>query len=224
MTKPGPKRAFTPDQSELNNLYQQMSMRQIADYYGVGETVIHKRIHEYGITLKGESDGHRSKKGKTFTDTHRQNLSKALQGKLTGKANPNWKGGNADKVCEWCGDSFQTRNGSQAKYCSNKCRGKGRILTLHKQENPNWKGGKVRARPNTVAHKNWKKLSLERANGKCEECGVQGNNVCGCCGQKVDLHVHHIKAWKTHPSLRYDLSNAKVLCTSCHRKAHQSPM
>jgi hypothetical protein len=28
-------------------------MGEIAGIYGVGETVVHKRIHEYGIELKG---------------------------------------------------------------------------------------------------------------------------------------------------------------------------
>ena len=50
-------------------------MPEIARMYGVGETVIHKRIKEYGITLEGVGEGgHRKKIGKVFSAEHRENL------------------------------------------------------------------------------------------------------------------------------------------------------
>ena len=91
--KTGPKRKFEPDPVELRNLYQTNSMRQIAEIYGVGETVVFKRIKEHCITLEGFEGGHRKKTGKVFSKEHRERLSEAKKGLLVGTENPNWKGG-----------------------------------------------------------------------------------------------------------------------------------
>jgi hypothetical protein len=45
----GPKRGFNPDPVELERLYQSMTMKRIAEYYGVGETAVWSRIKESGI-------------------------------------------------------------------------------------------------------------------------------------------------------------------------------
>jgi hypothetical protein len=91
----GPERTFNPSVRELKKLYQSRSMRQIAAHYGVGETVVWKRLHEHGITLKGfENGGHRKKAGRVFSAEHRANLSKAhLALNRRGERHPNWKGG-----------------------------------------------------------------------------------------------------------------------------------
>jgi transposase len=91
----GPKRIFMPGEDELKELYQKYSLKQIAQIFDVGETVVWKRVKEYGIELKGVGEGgHRKKKGKVFTKTHRENLSKVMKGlNRTGANNPNWKGG-----------------------------------------------------------------------------------------------------------------------------------
>jgi len=44
------------------------------------------------------------------------------------------------------------------------------------------------------------------------------NNECLHCKSKKDLDCHHIKAWKTHLDLRFDVANGIALCKSCHRK------
>jgi len=116
---------------------------------------------------------------------------------------------------------FYVSHGSKAKFCSNRCRGISRT-GLTGDSNFNWKGGKSQTRSNTRAAKQWRKLSLERENNHCEACGIAAG-MCKCCNQVVDLHVHHIKAWAKHPELRYEFSNAKVLCTTCHREIHKSP-
>ena len=36
------------------------------------------------------------------------------------------------------------------------------------------------------------------------------------CGSKSKLHVHHIKKWASHPSMRYDVTNGITLCKKCH--------
>lgn len=45
----GGRRSFQITKEELEVLYDEHSMREIADIFGVGETVIWSRIHEYGI-------------------------------------------------------------------------------------------------------------------------------------------------------------------------------
>ena len=87
---------FQPPRDELYELYQTKSMKQISEHYGVGETVVWKRLHEYGIKLEGwEDGGHRRKTGREFTPEHRDNLAKAHVGQHAGAKNPNWRDGAA---------------------------------------------------------------------------------------------------------------------------------
>lgn len=95
--KPGKRRGFDPDKELLDRLYQKMSMKEIAQEYGVGETVVWSRLKEHGITLRGyENGGHRKKPGRRFSKEHLRNLrkaAKARRGKYAGENSPNWKGG-----------------------------------------------------------------------------------------------------------------------------------
>lgn len=43
---------------------------------------------------------------------------------------------------------------------------------------------------------------------------------CMECGNVNDLHAHHIKSFKNHPELRYDVNNGITLCGHCHRLHH----
>ncbi|MFB3816124.1 MAG: HNH endonuclease signature motif containing protein [Candidatus Methylomirabilales bacterium] len=43
---------------------------------------------------------------------------------------------------------------------------------------------------------------------------------CGKTGKRKELHADHIKTWLTHPELRYEVSNGRVLCRDCHAKRH----
>lgn len=94
---PGKRRSFDPDKSVLEDMYQAMSMRSIAEHFGVGETVVWKRIKEHGISLKGfETGGHRRKPGRKLSESHLANLREAARkrrGKYAGANSPNWKGG-----------------------------------------------------------------------------------------------------------------------------------
>lgn len=90
----GGVKSFIPDPKELEALYQKHSMKQVARLYGVGETVVWKRLKQYGIKLKDHEDGgHRKKRGRAFSLEHRQNLSKAHRGRWAGDKNPHWNGG-----------------------------------------------------------------------------------------------------------------------------------
>jgi 5-methylcytosine-specific restriction endonuclease McrA len=54
----------------------------------------------------------------------------------------------------------------------------------------------------------WRQAVLERDGYRCVSCRTD-----------KDLHTHHIKLWKHHPELRFDLSNGQTLCKSCHARA-----
>ena len=45
---------------------------------------------------------------------------------------------------------------------------------------------------------------------------------CIKCKSQYDLHAHHIQSYKSHPELRYDLTNGITLCGKCHRLEHKS--
>lgn len=56
----------------------------------------------------------------------------------------------------------------------------------------------------------WRQKVLEKSNGICQACGMRAAN----------LEAHHLKSWKTHRHLRFEVSNGIALCKRCHKKAH----
>lgn len=47
--------------------------------------------------------------------------------------------------------------------------------------------------------------------------------TCVCCKKKGGtLNVHHLKSWRSHKNLRYEVSNGVTLCTDCHHEFHQT--
>lgn len=57
------------------------------------------------------------------------------------------------------------------------------------------------------AYKNLRKQTFIRDNFTCQMCKVRGGS----------LEMDHIKEWKNYPELRYELSNCRTLCKSCHK-------
>jgi transposase len=168
------KRRFDPPAEELRQMYQAMSMSKIAEHYGVGETVVFKRLKEHGIKVDTIGN-HRLKTGRKFSLEHRKNLSLAHTGRWVGDKNPHWKGG------------------VHVKNLAERASG---------------------------AYKQWRVAALELKGSACEQCGVKQGSMCQCCGTSVRLHVHHIKSFASHPELRYDATNAEVLCPKCHFSRH----
>lgn len=65
----------------------------------------------------------------------------------------------------------------------------------------------------------WKSLrayKFTEAKGLCEECLVKGKIVAG-------KEIHHIIPIETEEGWerRYDITNLRCLCPSCHNKAHE---
>lgn len=87
-----PKRTFEPPVDELRSLYKTMSMAEIAKHYGVGETVVFKRLDDYGIKKISRSE---RLTGKPKSLEHRLSMSRSAlaSGVRAGRRNGNWKGG-----------------------------------------------------------------------------------------------------------------------------------
>lgn len=77
--------------------------------------------------------------------------------------------------------------------------------------NPNWRGGIGRHRSKTKEYYEWQRAVFERDNYTCQECKKRG----------VRLNAHHVKGWKDHLELRYDVDNGLTLCVLCHQKTPQ---
>ena len=60
----------------------------------------------------------------------------------------------------------------------------------------------------------WRSRVILRDNFECKHCGIKLENG-------AVLHAHHIKAWKDHPKLRFELDNGITLCAECHKNVHR---
>ena|SRR3990167_597147 len=150
--------------------------------------------------------------GRKHSNTTKKKISNARKGKSTGSKEKhwNWKGGitikklTERKPCPFCETSIWIKS----KMC-HKCRQQG-------ERHPNWRGGITKERIKiwrSLKYKNWRKAVFERDNYTCQICGDKNGN-----GHNVFLNADHIKSFKHFPSLRFQLSNGRTLCVSCHRK------
>lgn len=56
----------------------------------------------------------------------------------------------------------------------------------------------------------WRQAVLER-----------DGHTCRHCGEKENLHAHHIRLYSKYPKLRESLKNGITLCSECHKQAHK---
>ena len=117
---------------------------------------------------------------------------------------------NKIRECPTCHKSFEAKQ-SEDKYCSIECYNKNRHMPKGAQH-WNWKGGisLENDKRDSVNYKKWRQLVYER-----------DNYCCVKCKSKVKLNAHHIKSWKNHPELRYEVSNGITLCEKCHIEYHK---
>lgn len=109
--------------------------------------------------------------------------------------------------CLECGNLKVVRKGTPGthSYCSIKCMAAARGRQMSGANHPCWKGG-ITERP--YNSKKWRTAVITR-DQKCVECDATDS-----------LTAHHIKPWKDHLELRYDLENGITLCGDCHAKKH----
>lgn len=90
-----------------------------------------------------------------------------------------------------------------------------KMAEIHKGEKSHfWKGGitsKDRKLRNGVNTKIWRDKVLKRDNYQCQICGVFK-------GEGIKIEADHIKSWSKYPKLRFEVTNGRALCKSCHKK------
>lgn len=220
-------RQFDPNKVELKKLYQNYTLQEIADMYGVSQELVRRRIHEYDIAARKTGPSRSFRPSKDELEILYQTMSMAQIAEHFGVGETvvfkrikeygvTLKGFESGGHRAKTGKKFSDEH---RKNLSSSLIGK-----MAGEGNPRWKGGSteenLRLR-RTGAYIKWKKSSLERAGNKCQECGALGGNICECCGTKVILHVHHVKPFAKHPELRFDPANSEVLCPKCHRSRHK---
>lgn len=132
-------------------------------------------------------------------------------------------------ICITCSNGFYLKTNKSRKTCSSECRSKylsnvktgcklphtvewnKRIGLAHSGEKSNWwKGGitdKNKALRKSVKFKMWREAVFKRDDWTCQECKIRGG----------ELHPDHIKPFSLFPDLRFELSNGRTLCATCHR-------
>jgi hypothetical protein len=73
-----------------------------------------------------------------------------------------------------------------------------------------WKNPELDKLRRTPEYQEWRVAVLERDEYKCQHCEKTGGR----------LHAHHLKTFKMHPDLRYDVDNGVTLCNKCHEDLH----
>ena len=79
------------------------------------------------------------------------------------------------------------------------------------KDNPHWRGGITPDRQNFYASSEWKKA--------CSAVYKRDNAECQKCGNKENLHIHHIISFANN-KLRANVDNLILLCANCHHWVH----
>lgn len=113
-------------------------------------------------------------------------------------------------VCFYCGKEFfkspARANRREKHFCSHRCS----ELYNSGENNVNYKGFRV-DQTGRVSHeyRQWRRQVLERDNFTCQNCG-----------NKKNLHVHHLLQYAEYEDLRVDIDNGITLCKKCHYEVH----
>lgn len=120
-------------------------------------------------------------------------------------------------VCKQCSRKFYKKpsaiKNGEGKFCSKECKHENQRLGIE------MKGESYNDRHllrQSSRYKSWRILAKKIRGDKCEKCGIKDRSFCKCCGNRIYLHVNHVKPFATYPNLRFDPQNASVLCPKCH--------
>lgn len=127
---------------------------------------------------------------------------------FVGENNPNFRGGRFKK-CAHCDTEFWVIPATEhKKFCSKPCADAGGFRYSGKGH-PNYRE-EARRKNRGGNHRYWVNAVISRDKATCQHCGATN----------VELHAHHIKSYKDHPGLRFDVDNGITLCYSCHWTVH----
>lgn len=131
-----------------------------------------------------------------------------------GDKHPCWRNVERSKTCKLCGVVFLKRenepitNFLKRKFCCKACADKGGVR-YRGEENSLYRPT-ARRRNRGGSHRAWVNAVLSRDKAICRKCGATG----------IELHAHHVKPYRDHPELRFDVGNGITLCHRCHWLLH----
>lgn len=116
-------------------------------------------------------------------------------------------------TCVQCGEPFTVEPSvariNKPKFCSFACQSKSR------EKGADTTGLNKRSERTVLMQRAeyiaWRIAVFERDEYTCQMCGTQ----------KPQFNAHHIKSFKSHPVLRFDVNNGQTLCVPCHRALHK---
>lgn len=145
--------------------------------------------------------------------------------------------------CIFCKKEFLDYLSNKKKFCSKRCAANGtwsnaeyrkKMSDVHKgkqqtlesrvkrsiqmtgEKHPQWQRGKTKEDKRlrgTMFYKEWRNAVFCRDNYQCQICGIRSGKK-----QYVYLNADHIKPFAYFPELRFEISNGRTLCLSCHKK------
>ena len=112
-----------------------------------------------------------------------------------------YKDKKVETTCSNCGDEFLLGpwyyNQSDKHYCCRECHHESM-----KNDTPRLDAGSEA--------REFRKKVYKRDNYTCQDCGEKGN-----------IHAHHIEKRSESPELAFDVNNGVTLCPECHAKRHE---
>lgn len=125
---------------------------------------------------------------------------------FSGKNNPKWKGGEITLECRECKGYFKVKpyRRETAHFCSKNC------ASQYRDQGKRTDDKKIRQ---SAKYKSWRTLVFERDNYICQFCGIKNG-----LGKTIYFHADHIKPFALYPEKRFEVSNGRTLCVSCHKK------
>lgn len=113
--------------------------------------------------------------------------------------------------CSYCGSKI-LKSHARAKRCKQHfCKHECSEKWHSKENNANYKGFRTDQTGRTsFEYRQWRKEVLKRDQHTCQNCGNKNN-----------LHVHHLLKYSECEDLRVDIDNGVTLCKKCHYEAHK---